>query len=223
MGYYSGKLMGMQAEAVSGIVTDGLKLYLDASNPASYPGSGTTWFDLSGNNNNGTMVNGVVPLSNAMRFDGVNDYVKGAVIVPNRTYSVSYWIYPKVNSDYNQIIILCEILDNVWGGFTSHTTSTSMLYAGITVTNRLNYTSAFYTLNKWQLHTFTFNNGAFKVYKNGVLITSSSLVNPGIVNLLYYKISTTNGYLNDFLVYNKPLTGDEVLHNFNATKSKYGL
>ena len=75
MGYYSGKLMGMQAEAVSGIVTDGLKLYLDASNPASYPGSGTTWYDLSGNNNNGTMVKGVVPLSNAMKFDGTDDYV----------------------------------------------------------------------------------------------------------------------------------------------------
>ena len=73
MGYYSGKLMGMQAEAVSGIVTDGLKLYLDASNPASYPGSGTTWYDLSGNGNNGTMVNGVVPVSNAMKFDGVDD------------------------------------------------------------------------------------------------------------------------------------------------------
>jgi type IV pilus assembly protein PilA len=41
------------------IVTNGLVLNLDAGNPASYPGTGNTWFDLSGNNNHGTLVNGV--------------------------------------------------------------------------------------------------------------------------------------------------------------------
>lgn len=40
------------------LVTDGLVLALDAANPLSYPGSGTTWRDLSGNGNNGTLVNG---------------------------------------------------------------------------------------------------------------------------------------------------------------------
>ena len=37
------------------IVTDGLVLALDAANHKSYPGSGTTWYDLSGNGNNGTL------------------------------------------------------------------------------------------------------------------------------------------------------------------------
>lgn len=40
------------------IVTDGLILHLDAANTKSYPGSGTTWYDISGNNNNGTLANG---------------------------------------------------------------------------------------------------------------------------------------------------------------------
>ena len=66
MGHYAKKFFG-QAQR-EGIVTDELKLCLDASNPASYHGSGTTWYDLSGNGNNGTMVNGVTPLSNAMRL-----------------------------------------------------------------------------------------------------------------------------------------------------------
>jgi hypothetical protein len=60
------------------IITDGLVLYLDAGNPASYPGSGTTWFDLSGNGNNGTLVNGVGYTSDnlgSLVFDGVDDYV----------------------------------------------------------------------------------------------------------------------------------------------------
>jgi len=60
------------------IVTDGLVLALDASNPKSYPGSGTTWFDLSGNGNNGTLTNGVGYDSanvGSLSFDGANDYV----------------------------------------------------------------------------------------------------------------------------------------------------
>ena len=39
------------------IVTDGLTVLLDSRSPRSYPGSGTTWYDLSGNNNHGTLVN----------------------------------------------------------------------------------------------------------------------------------------------------------------------
>jgi hypothetical protein len=62
------------------IVTDGLVLSLDAGDRNSYPGSGTTWRDLSGNNNSGSLVNG--PTFNSANqvsilFDGVNDYVSG--------------------------------------------------------------------------------------------------------------------------------------------------
>ena len=60
------------------IVEDGLVLALDAGNTKSYPGSGTTWTDLSGNGNNGSLVNGVGYNSGnlgSLSFDGVNDYV----------------------------------------------------------------------------------------------------------------------------------------------------
>jgi hypothetical protein len=40
------------------IVTDGLVLCLDAANARSYPGTGTTWTDRSGNGNDGTLING---------------------------------------------------------------------------------------------------------------------------------------------------------------------
>jgi hypothetical protein len=61
------------------IVTNGLVLNLDAANPRSYepPFNGTVWNDLSGNGNNGTLVNGpVFSGSNGgfLRFDGTNDY-----------------------------------------------------------------------------------------------------------------------------------------------------
>jgi hypothetical protein len=59
------------------IVKDGLILDLDAAKRDSYPGTGTTWNDISGNQNNGTLVNG--PTFNSgnggsIVFDGVNDY-----------------------------------------------------------------------------------------------------------------------------------------------------
>jgi hypothetical protein len=70
------------------VVTSGLVLNLDASNPASYPGSGTLWTDLSGRGNNGTLTNGVGYSSDnggTLVFDGVNDYI----VIPNGIISPS--------------------------------------------------------------------------------------------------------------------------------------
>jgi hypothetical protein len=65
------------------IITQNLVLCLDAANPKSYPGSGTTWTDLSGNGNTGTLVNGVGYNSGnlgSLSFDGVNDYVNYIIL-----------------------------------------------------------------------------------------------------------------------------------------------
>jgi hypothetical protein len=72
-------------------ITDGLVLCLDAANPKSYPGSGTTWTDLSGRGNTGTLVNGVgYSASNggALSFDGVDDYVQFSTV---SVQTVCFW------------------------------------------------------------------------------------------------------------------------------------
>jgi hypothetical protein len=56
------------------IVTDGLVLCLDAANRKSYPGSGSTWYDLSGNNYHGS-INGATFADNTFNFDGTDDYI----------------------------------------------------------------------------------------------------------------------------------------------------
>ena len=75
IGYGStSKIVGV----VPQIVTSGLVLLLDAGDQASYPGSGTTWTDLSGNGNNGTLTSGPTYSSEdggSLVFDGVDDYV----------------------------------------------------------------------------------------------------------------------------------------------------
>jgi hypothetical protein len=82
------------------VITRGLVLHLDASAIESYPGSGTSWSDLSGNNNNGTLTNGPTYSSGNqgyINFDGTNDYVT----IPDSSnwdfgtgeFSIEMWIY----------------------------------------------------------------------------------------------------------------------------------
>jgi len=86
------------------IVTSGLVLCLDAANKRSYPGTGTTWTDLSGNSNNGTLING--PTFNAgnqggIVFDGTNDYIsigsQNIVGTGTSPFSVELCIYNTKN------------------------------------------------------------------------------------------------------------------------------
>ena len=87
-----------------GVVTDGLVLALDAGVSRSYPGSGTTWTDLSGNGNNGTLVNGVGYNSGnggSLVFDGSNDYSTSTSVTNSLTtlqkegsLTYEYWIKP---------------------------------------------------------------------------------------------------------------------------------
>lgn len=96
------------------IIKNGLFLCLDAANPRSYSGSGTTWFDLSGKNMNGTLVNGVGYNSSnrgTMTFDGVNDYANFGDIYDdifvgsNAKFTVSAWVKPNVSNMTNGYII----------------------------------------------------------------------------------------------------------------------
>ena len=94
------------------IVTDGLVFAVDAANTKSYPGSGTTWKDLSGNGNDGTLTNGPTFDSGnggSIVFDGGNDYTPFPY---NTLYNFQYdssftidsWVYINENSNYGYII-----------------------------------------------------------------------------------------------------------------------
>jgi hypothetical protein len=79
---------------VPDVVRDGLIFYFDAGEPSSYSGSGTTWSDLSGSGNNGTLVNGV-SYSNTnggtLSFDGVNDYVSTTSLNLQQNFTLEIW------------------------------------------------------------------------------------------------------------------------------------
>ena len=85
------------------VVRDGLIMHLDAANKKSYPGSGTIWKDLSGQGNNGTLINGVgysTDNKGAMVFDGTDDYVSipyDSSLKPTTAITIDSFYYPQDN------------------------------------------------------------------------------------------------------------------------------
>jgi hypothetical protein len=228
-------------------VTTGLVLNLDAGNSSSYLGTGTTWTDLSGNGNNATLVNGTAYSSangGTMVFDGINDKVSFNFdsmmgLIPNRPSSVSMWC--KFNNTNSRQVLFGDW--NSSGGAESSkleidgsSPSTMKIqgylqtgnYVGLQHSQSTNYIQA----NTWYYVTLQ-NTSATntQLYINGVLnderttqfITYATfghlmLGSAGDANALYL-----NGSISTFQVYNNALTSTEVLQNFNATKSRFGL
>ena len=232
------------------IVTDGLILHLDASNASSYPGSGTTWFDLSGNNNDGTLVGGVgysTEVGGTLTFDGVDDYVNASHTQTVVTDYLSDWslsIWYQSDGDLaigtDALFAFGETSDNdplyILGpsGLESGTQSDQ---ARLLIRNELNSvlllqsTSTFFFDNTWINLTFVNNNGTVSVYKNGVFDTnftySHNLINTNTFTLagllrtsLCCNLDTKIGQV---FMYNKLLSVSEIQQNFNATKNRFGL
>ena len=217
-----------QPEQPTGIVTSGLTLHLDAGNSASYPGTGTTWTDLSGQGNDGTLVNGVGYSSNDggyLTFDGSNDYVSTnySAITGQNARTVSVWY--KSNQTQNKAIL-------GWGTTSNKAMWELLLYngtVGIHLYNSGNEASTSYTNNAWQNITFTYSHPTIKSYMNGVYKSQYTFtaMSTGTTNTLrigtglYY--SNFNGNIAVVLMYNKELTASEVQQNFDALKGRFGL
>jgi hypothetical protein len=91
--------MATRYNYTGGIVTNGLVLNLDAAKTDSYPGTGTTWRDISGNNNNGTLTNGPtfsgIGKQASIVFDGVDDYAFFNTDLRSLTsITINVWLKP---------------------------------------------------------------------------------------------------------------------------------
>lgn len=181
------------------IITNGLVLYLDAGNPASYSGSGNTWNDLSGYNHHGTLLNN--PTFNSadggeIIFDGINDYVSIPYTQTNVTsYTIEVWYKSTDNYDSTNNGLGKSFVSNrgaEWGGGISLDLGLQPFYG--------NSGSAWFGaqgdeyINQIQSNDTNFNNGSwrqlvgvftqeantqvttnsFKLYANGVEIGANS-------------------------------------------------
>jgi prepilin-type N-terminal cleavage/methylation domain-containing protein len=226
------------------IVTNGLVLNLDAGNPASYPGTGNTWFDLSGNNNNGTLINGVgfdSANGGALSLDGVDDYILAGRIpfTGNSNVSLSWgvWVYPQ-SSNGNIMSMSSSNPQGAWNmppiaasnqRFRGKIWSNSYLFSSIYSLNNW-----YYIVFVWEYSLTSFIRGQF-LYVNGELQSSQTNINYSSSNLDNFiflgqlnpgadNTGMFNGKYGLFHIYvNKALTPEEVQQNFNATRGRFGL
>jgi len=212
----------------SSIITNGLVLNLDAGNTLSYTGTGTTWTDLSGSGNNGTLVNGSTfdsLNSGSIVFDGINDYVSRPNFIGNATaFSVCHWI--NLSSNQTTRTIFSNYTGAGWvTGISDSATNVIKFYLG---SGHL-YATYPLLINTWYYVCFTYNNGNPTIYINGVLnntavatISFGGIASNNDIGRLGDGRQYFNGKISSVQVYNRALTSTEIANNFNGTKGSFG-
>ena len=215
-------------------VTNGLVLALDAADKNSYIGSGTTWKDLSGNNNTGTLTNGSTfsqANGGAIVFDGVDDYVN----IPNNSsfnvtdnISVEMWVRIETTQSNN-----LGFLIKYANGYLFYITCVNKVFAFDSRNGDGTYYRTTGTTNiqdgVWKYLVGQKSGLSYKVYVNGVLEGSTTANSVGsIAGDVNLKLGTDGGtYLNGrigtFKIYNRALTAAEILQNYNVQKTRFGL
>jgi hypothetical protein len=215
---------------IPSIITSGLVLNLDAGNAASYPGSGTVWTDLSGNGNNGTLVNGPTYSSangGTIVFDGTDDKVTcgNAASLQITVGTISAWINATSdNSGYNGIITKqlawgLFVRDNLlvtydWGNGADRST-------GVTVGN-----------STWKYVAMSFTETIGTPSNNAIIYINGSAVLTTTVRHVNQSVQVTTdgnatqcmaGKIAQITIYNRALSSTEVTQNYNALRGRYGL
>jgi hypothetical protein len=213
------------------IVKNGLVLCLDAANPRSYSGSGTVWNDLSGNGNNGTLVNGVgfsASNNGSFTFDGVNDYVNLNFSFTQSSSANSYTVIigaklSTISSSRRQL----WSSDNAgfdWG-FGAGDGSRFTIFSGEAIhTGRTQDTNWHIFAAQWSssFSTRLYIDGVLDIsttaisYDSSISSTTSIGRNPGFGEYWNGNVSFTQ-------VYNRALTAAEIRQNFEATRDRYGI
>jgi hypothetical protein len=220
------------------IINNGLVLSLDAADRNSYSGSGTVWNDLSGNNNSGSLTNGPTFSSangGSIVFDGTNDYANfgnNTSLDITETFTISLWLNPVRNNiesyildkdtdKYSIIIGYQSGFVNFFNGAYQPTAATTQIsisnnvWTNIVYSKDLNSLSSNWRGYKNSSNIFT----ATRSFTNSVSTNQLNLgtSRPGGLNFAY------GGNIAITQIYNRALSATEILQNYNAQKSRFGL
>ena len=215
----------------------GLIVSLDATNNQSYPGTGDTWYDLSGLNNNARLYNGAnFNNSNAIVFDGVNDF---AEIVSNSAlnnalgadFTFDLWFRPlvPVPTSYPYGKVFSKGNWSGTGGFNG----INYFQSGSLITLQWQYHDSSQTYrkllqtqieaNSWLHLVYTRANGIFQLYINGQLVASE--VNSDNFSSPAFNLRIGGNYQPDnfahievskFKLFNRALTSNQILTNYQS-------
>ncbi len=229
--------MGINAGA--DVVEDGLVFCVDAASRRSYPGTGTVWTDLAGEND-GTLTNG--PTFNSANggsivFDGTNDYVvtsSNVGITGASPRTLCFWFYYiSLGTGWQRNIVgyglhgsgkVFDATTYFTGGYyriVGHHygtgwDTTSTLPSRHTIIN-----------NAWNYACVSFDSTIVYVYTNGLFSNSKTISLNTDDSVLYMGKGAYSGYSNhsggiaNVSLYNRALTADEVRQNYNATRGRF--
>ena len=229
---------------------NGLVLCLDAGNRKSYPTTGTTWTDISGRGNTGTLTNG--PTYNnanggSLTFDGTDDRVTitNPLLPVTGNWTISQWCnFSSLNIDlgtgsvahlYTQYIAVAgngRIVFRIYNDGSVINKLQLFLGSGSDYINQVINGATTINTNTFYNFVASRNGSTFTTYINGVLEASSTLTGINVTILqstpeIGGSVSGNFGWLNGKIfnttIYNRALSAAEVSQNFNATRSRFGI
>jgi hypothetical protein len=217
------------------MITDGLVLYYDAANSISYVSGSTTWNDLSRNGNNGTLVNGpTFDSSNGgnIVFDGTNDYVSVSNNINPTNITLDFFYKVLNEGPYGYLVSNSKDLGAPEKGYDFRISGRTPIFK-IWNTATSSVSGNLITLNQIHHISATYDGTEQKIYQNGVLVntvsTTLGIGNPPSYNLVIGAMGfnppvyNMNGSIYTSKIYNRALSAQEVLQNYNATKRRFGL
>lgn len=222
MGFYDGPT----------IVTNGLVVLLNAADKNSYPGSGTVWTDLSGNNYTGTLVNSPTFNSNnggSIVFNGTSHYITlSNTAFGTNPFSVDMWIKPNVSQATNSTLIGVGTAPGATNWQICFQSNILVMVANATAVGTTTYTANDVWTNFTMVRESTGTNGS-KFYINGVLNVSFTMAD-NFTDTAGYRMGINRagtvyytGNIANAQIYNRALSATEVLQNYNSQKSRFGL
>jgi len=233
------KVAGVEAPSSgSGIVTDNLYQYYDASDSSSYSGSGTTWTDLQGNYDL-TLIGGPVYSSTQpahFDFDFVNDRARGATnyAASSNDMSVEVWFRADSLLLYRYSLVAAleqtstnrRFLLNIESNNTLRWIPYNPSGAGMGTLLTTDTVAA----NTWYHVCGTKSGTTSTIYINGSSSASMTLSGStlgtcdvfGVAERQLTSLDLFNGDISKVRVYSDALTASEVLQNYNAEKTYYG-
>jgi hypothetical protein len=233
------------------ISTNGLVLALDAGNRFSYVSGSTTWNDISNNNNNGTLTNGPTFSSangGSIVFDGVDDYcILNSSIIP-QTSNWTYSSFFNINALATGSVLLGQYIPAVGNGRiiirlsddTGNLHKLSLFLGSGPTYSSVNVNSTIIpTLNTTYNFTVSRNSQTYDLYINGILNTTYTAAftasilqttpiiggrtNDGGGSPTPVNADFLNGRIYTTQIYNRALSSQEILQNYNTTKTRFGL
>ena len=232
--------------APTALVTEGLVMSLDAGNASSYAGSGTTWTDLTGRGNHGTLTNGpsyTTGNGGSIVFDGIDDVISFGNILNMglASWTISCWV--KFDGGSGLMGIIGKTSYRSYEGRYSIYVDNNNLVAffqpgpsSMIISTPLTP----YLDNKFHQLTLSINRSSMMyLYVDGISVgtpldvSSASSFNPNSSDKFYIgsyassdgqnPLYVFKGNIGQAFIYNRSLSAQEVTTNFNVSKSRFSL